>query len=672
MSSHLKIGSIVEAPEGHGEMAAGATYHYLYCDPKGSRVLLVRLIAATPPRSEVTIMSQAKFENGLELEAIFVHPTTPGQPPWLAPLEGLSIEKRQATRKKAKRDYQSYVDARVALLQPLVDRADEILSAANPLALVNQYARANGQNETRFRTWFLVYVLFGRNRWSLLPPFHRSGRWARSANPNAKKRGRPSKSAGKGSGHNMLPELARRIANSFKHRVQLGDTWTRVYGRSMREDFGAQTLTNGNKRMALFHPKGEPLPSPNQYRNWVVKAFGLDEVQVAMLGRTRVRNKLKAPLGNFSECISKLLQKTEADAYYTDDHPCGFIDADEPLPKLSVVRIRCTLSGVLAGIGMTCGPERSEAYRMALFCAAVPKSYFCSLFGLFINDDEWPCTGISPNWITDRGPGAKQYENDVASTRQVPASFSPRSKSNIESTNPHSKNLEGAPTYTLSSLTPVQMARREILQLIKDNKSMDMSGRMTPELIKAQVLPAPLHLWNYFASRGRTAAVSIAIEDAVRKFLTSTTLTLKKDGVWLGRLRFNSTELQQTGWPDRVRVGGNSTVTAYLLELCVSTIWVEVDGRLLQLNVQSPYLTDDEQYYMSMIEVQQMDQQMAILDSESVIHRAAVQVEFASRLESQVGKKLDGGKRISGRAKKTKQAQFEVSQLNQYAGRGAA
>lgn len=671
MNTPINIGTIVTAPEGHCEMLAGITYHYLHCDPNGSRVLLVRLISATPPRSELTVMSQAKFEFGLADERIQVAPSKPTLPPWLAKLEGVNIELREQTRKKAKRKYGAYVQARVDLLQPLVDRAEDILQSSNPLTPVNQYARSNGQNETRFRTWFLVYILFGHNKWSLLPPFHRAGLWTRPANPHAAKRGRPSKAAGKGAGHNMLPEHTRRIADSFKHRVQLGDTWRAVYTRSMLQDFGAQAATNGLKRKSVIHPQGEAIPSPSQYRNWVIKAFGLDEVQLAMLGKTRVRNHLRAPIGKFSECISKLLQQTEADAYHTDDHPCGFIDADEALPKLNVVRIRCALSGALVGIGMTCGAERSETYRMALFCAAVPKVYFCSLFGLCIKEEDWACIGISPNWITDRGPGTKRYETEIASTRQMPGSYAPRSKANIESSNPRSKELEGAPTYKLSNLTPVQMGRREILRLMKENQSMDMSDRMTPELVKNKVLPVPMHLWNFFAYRGRTTAVLMGIEDAVRTFLKKTTLTLMSDGVWLERLRYNSIELQQTGWPDRVRVAGRSTVTAYLLELCISTIWVDVDGRLLQLCVQSPYLTDEEQYFMSHQEAQQMSQQSAILDSELVMHSAAVQIEHASSFEAQIGKEWDGGKRISGRAKKTQRAQFEVSQLNKVAGRNA-
>src|SRR3546814_12761715 len=63
------------------------------------------------------------------------------------------------------------------------------------------------------------------------------------------------------------------------------------------------------------------------------------------------------------------------------------------------------------GIGFAFGAENNDAYQAAIFCAAISKTKFCSLFGINIEEDQWPSQGVIPHLITDRGPGIKGAKN---------------------------------------------------------------------------------------------------------------------------------------------------------------------------------------------------------------------------------------------------------------------
>jgi hypothetical protein len=658
MNLHIHRGTVLVAPAGYRTMAAGERYYFLYHDAKNGRVILVHFELPSCI-ADFVFLSVADFERAIPTDAessntICNHGTPSALPPWLSELEGQCLLNREARRRSKKISYGKRTANRLAHIKPLVERLEEVLSLRNPATAINEHARASEppQHESRLRTWLLAYVIFGYNEAALLPPLHRSGRWSRGQYGLSAKLGRPSLSAGKGAGFNMTPELGQRCADAFVQEVALSDTWEVAYRKSVKT-FGAEAVATGNGRFVYKHPEGLPFPSIHQYRYWVLKILGKAAVQRQLFGEVRVSNRLTAPHGVVTAEVCKLMEKVDEDAYQVKELPRPFLP-DIPALPLYVVRLVDRLTCSIPGVGFSLGSERNSAYRMASFCAAVPKSFFCALFGLQISDEQWPMVGISADRIRDRGPGAKSIADDPSLIKEMTPSYRPKSKPGVETANPRNRKIEGAPNFVASSLDAVQLCRKQILKAIKHNHTADMEGRASPELLRDGNLLTPQELWNYFASLGRSCAIMIAISDAVRTFLSRKQFRLTNAGIEVGPFLYNSDELISTGILDAIPRGSNVPAVGYFIDLNPRVIWVDLEGRLFQLEMRQPYRLDEDQMRLTMRDIETLDEVMHVRDSEFKPHRAAAQAHFASQFEEQTGLPYDSEKRVSGRRKKSK------------------
>ena len=179
----------------------------------------------------------------------------------------------------------------------------------------------------------------------------------------------------------MSPELIEKCIKSYLKRAKLGKHMTKIYEEAMIGDFGCRVVTNSSGMKAYCHPKGEPFPTYWQFRYRVHLEIGVDAVLKTLYGMARHRNRIASSRGRYSEEVANLMERIEADGYYIKERPKGYVDGTT-LPPMCVVVSRDVLSGKKLGIGFSFGAERATAYRMMLFCMAVPKDYFCRLFGV--------------------------------------------------------------------------------------------------------------------------------------------------------------------------------------------------------------------------------------------------------------------------------------------------
>jgi len=654
----MRIGIQFQAPSGLGVLEKGKTYHFLENNSAIGRVLCVHFSAEyKTQQASIVYLNQKIFESALQNGEIVINQNQAKLPPWLEKLEGVDdLTHIDALRRNAKKQHSDRVEQRVLYLTTALVNLTTILSADNVDMELNKYARecVPPQNETRFRLWFYTYLCFGRDIWSLLPSYIRAGNWDRNLHPDIKM-GRESISMGEKHGHTCTPEMIQKIEDGYLKYSALGKSMKSIYVKCLRKIFGCVVAGSGPVMKKISHPKGEPFPSYWQFRYRVNKKFGLREVQTTLLGKFRYRTKKSASKGRFSESVSNLMERVEADGFYLKEVPRGFLEGSS-LQPLCVVRSRCVASGMLTGIGFALGKERSEAYRMMLFSMAVPKSYFCSLFGLNISEEDWPSQGLPPFSVTDRGPGAKknlieEFEKQFP-IRELTPSYMGQSKATIESSNPKDLKSEGQPNYFQSDLNPVALAKREIIRLIKDNASMDMSERMLPDWDRKMVQPSPIGIWNHLASLFRTSAQPMKIEDAVRTFLTPVQLTVFSDGVWYKQQKFDSDSLRETGVVDKVASGQCVKIKGYVMDMCVRHIWAQVGTRIVQLDAKLSLLDDDEQIYLSLHELEERAELKSKISSEFKEHQKAAEMQAEQTFFEQTGEEWDAGSRKAGKPKR--------------------
>lgn len=666
----MHIGIQLHAPIGYELLERNTAYHFLRSDSTSNQVMLVYFAAINLKRSikkskgnslkhkpTVIFMDRARFERGLAEQLIVRREIQEELPIWF---DGMTIEKLRsysADSKKANLNHQERIDTMLSHIWPLVEKLDEVLNCSSPDAIINAHARACSppQHETRLRTAFYAYICFGFDKLALHYPINKIGRWDRMS--RNRKFGRPSIARGPHHGYGSNDhEMIKKIIEGYRQYAGPGKHMAQIYRQTILNIFGCKTGVNSNGLKEFIHPGGKPFPTYHQFRYRVDQAVPLLTRQIHKYGQARVRNRLQASQGRYSEAVGNNMEKTEADAYSCSEVVKGYLEGSH-LPKLWVVRIRCLASRLLTGIGFSLKGEAASAYRMALFCQAIDKVKFCKLFGLEIEPNEWPSKGGSPHAIHDRGPGSTNgADTDESGFRpvikEIAPTYSGQSKASIESSHPRDVQLEGAPAYIETSMSFVQLGVREIVKTVAANHAIDISDSLGNDALIAGVLPTPIHLWNYLDGLGRTYATPMTFEQAVRAYLTPIEVTVRNDGVYFKAQRFSSEALRLSGILQQSHDSGRFSIKAYMLDVCVRHLWVETASGLVEIDAMLSIRGNDDPLYISVLELEQLEKIRRKNNSTVQSHRLAVAASAQERFKAQTGLELEQGVLKNGRPKR--------------------
>ena len=654
----MMAGSRLIAPQGCGELIKGKEYHFLISDGGCNRVRLVEF-DEKGSTAKLHTMTRLRFEAALE-DGEIVEAGSHDYPPWLRATAGIETKWRESRRVSPKQSYEEKVDGRLMSIAELIPKRAEVLASDDPEAIINAHARASKprQHPARVRLWFFTYLVFGQTKWALMPRFDQCGKWDRSEKTD-KKLGRPS-GHGQSHGYPVTPEMKEKILHGFSKHKRVDKTKDDIYGDSLRKTFGCRTR-QGSAGKEFYHPKGEPFPSFNQFWNWVKRQTEPAALAQEMIGPSAARAK-SGDIGSFAHMIGNLNQRLEFDGYYPSEKISGIIEG-APLDSFCVVRAVCALSGAVVGIGFARSRESLEAYRMALFCIAVGKVKYCELFGIDIKPEEWPSEGLSSQMIFDRGPAV--YMNVSESKEwlgrlEVTPTHSGQSKATVESSHPRDKQFKDQPVHVHSGLNLVEMARREIRRVIKDNETSDASDRMDGDMWLERFSPTPLNVWNYHDALGRNHGIKVSFEEAIREFLTPMPAVIKEKGVYFFGRKYNSKELTNTGIFDRVAHSGVIRVIAYSMTMCVRHIWVEVEGRLHELSFVYTASTRPGSGDISLEDLKFINELRLQAQAKRRNEKVAIEQYHYQEYEKETGKAWHTGVRKPGRAAKSPEAQRDI------------
>jgi hypothetical protein len=670
----MQIGTQLVAPEGYGPLSAASTYYLLKSDSRVGRVYLIEFAKETNWRAHLVIIPQGTFECGLLKKHVRPAEVQFTLPPWLRELEGVDLTARDAIRQSKRIEHDTRIEERFQAIEPLLDDLDTLLVKQSPMACVRSVAARAGKNPERVQLWLLAYLAFGRNMAALRPAFQRVGRCRDLAKLGCKL-GRPSHLHGKHHGSNVDAAMLKTILDSYDHHSkQLGLTFGKIYNKSLHSHWHCSTTKttrlSGRPHKVVIHPDGLPFPTIGQYRYHVIKHLGREEVRKRRHGETRYRQEQQVSKGQYSAAHANLFERTQLDGYHVEEKPHAFGGTLE-LPTIVVVRGRCVTSGELFGIGFGFGAETRAAYRMMLFSAAVGKKYFCSLFGIEIEDEDWPCVGLPASALSDRGPaGHRQLTENVdlhAAIRSITPAYQPRAKPTIESSNPRNIRLCGAPSHLRSAHDPIGICRAEIYRTIEQNWSMDVSERLTHEMIVESVIPNPNGIFNFLDARARNDARRISIAEAVRSFATPRKFVLRDGFVYLEHIPYSSPALASSSVFDSVRPSITSHINGYILDMPLRTIWVEHEGELLDLTMQLPLDDDQEMTYLSLADLMHS----VNLRKKSILalkeEAEAAKLDARQRFENEHGESIDKSRRLGGTPTGTKKAShFQTKEFKKY------
>lgn len=660
------IGDRIELTVGFETLVPGEDYRYLGQDHERGRCWLVRFLEPDGPiRADLLSVTAEAFERENRAGNLRVRRLEGADklPPWNRTWSGLEVADLDANG-NTKVPYSERVSRREAQFGDAVRDFKAWLCTDDPVKELNRRARQAHQNETRYRTQVLAYLVSGCDPLAICPPYHRGGH--RKHRPVKVKQGRSSLAFGRNAGSVDDKVLTKKYLDGYYRYVEIGRPLTKIYDRIMVKDLKCRVVKGrGRSQLRWQPPTGQKIYTYEQFRYRVRLTVGAENVQKNRYGATRHRTRNTPSEGRFTQCLANLMEKVEADAFQIQERPRGYLEGSvlDPLWQVTGLDV---LSSYGVGIGFSLGGERSAAYRMMLFCMSVPKDYFCRLWGLEIEPDEWDSEGLPPHPALDRGPGAK-YDlfgelSAIVPVREIVAAYSGQGKASVESSNPKKVRTEGQPAFVASTLTPVALCRKQILEFIARNKRADVSRRIEPIREMVGVAPTPMGIWNFFNDRLRNDSLPIRIESAVRNFLTPVTFKVEEDCVTLHGRRYSSKSLKASGILRRFFNGAvkATTISGRVMDLCVRHAWIDFEGKLYELDAQLRFRGDEESLYVSLAELEEFEAALAEAVSETVETRRAASGEAIQRFEDQTAENWNSERRKAGRAKRTAQSRGET------------
>lgn len=659
----------ITAAEGFKSLRKDITYFVVRNNSASGPTVLAYFIAERKTVA-LAFLAPGEFQDGLSCGSLKAVQRPQGKagylPPWLSHLKDVDLDKAEAINlpitRHGKKSARNYAEDRLLALHDALERVAEILSSANPDRELNRMARAcvPPQNETRFRNYFYTYLACGHNIYSLLPRF-KGGTYERTHEKyQGKKFGRHS-ADGATSGYPMTKEMRDRCLDGFRKYAKVGKTLTSIYERTLTNSFGCSTRDKG-KYKQFYHPQGHAFPTETQFRYQCKRYLNPQEWDQARMTAQDFRSKHAPTQGSYSQDLMSLMEDCRTDVSHTSDRPRSYLKGPSMDP-LSIAKIVDTTSGMIVGIGFTHGAESKRAYNAALFCAAISKTRFGEIIGYPISDAEWPCEGLPISLISDRGPGANIYKGVIPAGGFTP-SQTPQSNATVEAKHDRPrKSKNGPPTYEVSDLRPVQMAIREVEQVIFKNRTAEIGGVRASQEMILQGIATPVEMWKYLDERLQNTAIRMPFEQAVRKFLLPVRFEIVKGRLRLNGLHYDSAAFRGTQLFKSSRSATTIQVAGFVLEISVRKAWIETDRGLVEVDVQAPFHAGKSEN-LSLAELESLSQRNSKNDREREVSIAAAKAASAQKFEKHTGRNWDGGKTVPGRpARNTRDGQRERNAL---------
>ena len=279
---------------------------------------------------------------------------------------------------------------------------------------------------------------------------------------------------------------------------------------------------------------------------------------------------------------------------------------------------------------------------------------------------------MSDDSIVDRGAArgsagkARTREGNSAINELPPTGFG-QGKATVESTHPRSIEVRDRTSFVLTDIPLLDLVRREVRETVAWNDAQDISGRLGPRRIAAADRVTPLDLYNKLTSVGRNDSRPIALDAAIRSYLTEVKLKVKADGVYLLFQRYDSPALRNTGILERVVLGESFEITGYVLDMAIRQVWADVNGQLIQAKGVLHLREDEQQLDICLSEIELLNQKLQEMQADLRTHRAAVLTEAEAEFSEETGRTSADSRRTAGRPKSgTAEAKSQAAQVKSY------
>jgi len=476
-------------------------------------------------------------------------------------------------------------------------RKNQILSKKVRMKVFQEIAKIERIPLMTVRRIFSRFWQRGMSKNALLPDYAKSGGKGKEKNVKDKKMGRRRVYREDDSEGLIITDAIKKqfqVATNKYYRTGQKKPLRQVY-RLMLADFYAVTVRE-NSEIEKIVRSSDSIPSFQQYYYWFKKNENTALDIKTRDGEKEFELKHRPLLGSSTQEAPGPGFRFQIDATTADIYIVSELDRSQIIGRPTVYIIIDVFSRMITGVYVGLDSPSWNGAMMVLDSMVVDKVELCKKYNISIEPEDWPCSYVPEAIIADRGEmggyGVENLINNLNITientspyrgdfKGIVERFFRTINERIESFLPGAVvkdyRKRGDPDYRLEAkLTLIEITEIVLRSVLLHNIREIEKYPLTPEMIKDEVHPTPLDLWNW-GIRNKKGTLRRIDRDRFRmNILPRGKATIGRGAVIFRNLYYGATELLDDSFTKRLKL--KSIGIVYDPRNMEHIYWLKEDG----------------------------------------------------------------------------------------------
>ncbi len=494
-------------------------------------------------------------------------------------------------------------DDRYGLIQELIDSPNFLLEfSINPRCnLVSMHAKLKGTYVQELYRAFNLYWKFGQERNSLLPAYKYSGGAGKQRVAGNVKRGSPIQVSTPGMevpiGVNTSEADKTIFIKAMKRYGLKGKkvTFRRVYEQMLKEYYADELIS------AEKEDREVQVPTYRAFVYWVKILIPKKELIEKQTSPGDFARNLRGLRGSATDNTEVPGSCFELDATVLDVHIVSEFNRNHVLGRPTVYCVVDKESRMIVGLHVSMEYASWRAGRQALVNSFSSKKDYCAIYGIEIEESEWPCQHIPQRLLCDRGEFICSDAENLAVPLIGHLSIAPPYRAELKGIVEQRFNIlnkqlvhelvgttrgrhyiRGDKDPRLDAALTLKEINKLLIDAVLDHNSAvfeALSGQTTL-LIESGLAPTPLNYWNIHMLKHRHALTKANEAEVHARLLPVEKVTMTNKGIRRNNLMyFESNHPDFEDWKVIARAGGSWQLEARFNQDNSSFIYVRLNER---------------------------------------------------------------------------------------------
>lgn len=500
-------------------------------------------------------------------------------------------------------------DDKYKLIAQLVEDEDflkRLVEKKRTLEIINRASELS-VDDIDIRRALNEYWKYGQTINALLPKYEQSGAPGKEKITDKEQRGKPKNQSKFGFSERKgiavteeHKEQIRRVIKKYYKKRKI-KVVTKLYRKFLNEFYKSEVEN------AAKEERAPDVISIAQFRYWFKMLFDYVADEKETIGDVRWDMHKRALLSGVSELVSGPGDCYEIDATVADIYVVSKFNRSWVIGRPVIYVVVDRASRNVAGIFVDIVYASWDAARQALLNAFLPKKDFCARYGVVIEEEDWPCSGLPLSIVCDRGEMIANAPEYHIAPMGIKLDFAAPIRAdwkavverrfgiaNKEALHDLDGTTLGKPKgrmdpdpkekaiHTLDEVTKIL-----IQDFIEFNKTRNIEDILTPGMVSVDLEPTPLNFWNYHVTRHIHSLSAIDEEQARIELMPAAKASITIHGIKFEGMHYSCEIAEKENWFELARAEGEYSVDARIDDGSSNTIYVRKDKRspLVQCNL---------------------------------------------------------------------------------------